>query len=83
MYLGVTLLVLMGSDCIRYSKHLEDLKNQYTQGMDNYPKSLTEAYNLLIYWENDLPHVIRALNPTGVEGAAYSQRLEINWKSER
>ena len=41
--------LLVGSDCSCYAKLLEDLENDFTQGRDNYPTSLQQAYSLLVH----------------------------------
>jgi hypothetical protein len=37
---------------IRYGKLLGDLENYHTKGSDNYPKSVTSAYNLIVNYNN-------------------------------
>ena len=49
--------LLIGSDCAHYRKLLEDLENNFTQGQDNYPVTLQQAYSLLVHWKQD-PHNI-------------------------
>jgi hypothetical protein len=36
------------ADFTRYSRFLNDLDNDYTEGNDNYPRMITDAYNLII-----------------------------------
>jgi hypothetical protein len=43
----------MQSDQSRYKKLLQDLSNAFTTGTDNYPKTLTAAYNLKVNYEFD------------------------------
>jgi hypothetical protein len=40
---------LVGSDRDRYGKLVEDLENDHIQGSDKYPKTLTDAYSLLVH----------------------------------
>lgn len=49
-YLSYTFL--HSSDRKRYGKLLDDTENQFTQGQDNFRKTLSNAYNLLVYWNN-------------------------------
>jgi hypothetical protein len=52
---------LLGSDRAHYGKLLEDLKNNYTQGMDNYPPMLQQAYTLLVHWKQDPRNLVRLM----------------------
>jgi hypothetical protein len=45
-------LFLQGADRGRFGKLIEDLKNAYTQGRDNYPKTVQDAYSLLTNWKD-------------------------------
>ena len=49
----LVLAFLMGSDRSRFGHLLEKLENDFTAGHDNYPKTLTDAYNMLLEWKND------------------------------
>jgi hypothetical protein len=40
-------------DRTRYGKLMEDLKNSYLLGQNNYPTNLTDAYNLVVNWSQD------------------------------
>jgi hypothetical protein len=40
-------------DKTRYGRMLEDLKNSYLLGQNNYPTNLTDAYNLVVNWQQD------------------------------
>jgi hypothetical protein len=42
---------LLSSDRHRYGRLIENLENNYTQGQDRYPKTLTAAYSLLTNWK--------------------------------
>jgi hypothetical protein len=50
-YLAVALV--LGSDCARYGKLIENLENDYLQGCNNYPLTVTGVYNLLSNWKQD------------------------------
>ena len=43
----LALAFLMGSNRSRFRRLLEKLENDFTAGNDNYPKTLTDAYNML------------------------------------
>ncbi|MHA7927606.1 MAG: reverse transcriptase domain-containing protein, partial [Marinobacter sp.] len=49
---------LLGSDRRRYHQLIVDLENDFTRGQKNYPKTITDAYNLLVNWRNPnyVPH---------------------------
>jgi hypothetical protein len=45
-YLAVAMLST--ADNSRYSKLKEELENDYKKGSNHYPKTVTEAYNLIV-----------------------------------
>jgi hypothetical protein len=51
---------LMGADRNRYGKLIEDLENAFTQGQDNYPRTVTGAYaSMLTTWkQRNIVHVL-------------------------
>jgi hypothetical protein len=49
-YLAIAFLA--GVDRVGYGKLLEDLENAYLQGRDEYPATLTGAYNLPVHWRH-------------------------------
>ena len=49
-YLAVAFL--LGSDRRRYGKLIDELQNDFTKNSNTYPKTVTEAYNLLINYKN-------------------------------
>ena len=49
----LALAFLMGSNRNRYGRLLEKLENDFTAGNDNYPKTLTDAYKMLLEWKDD------------------------------
>ena len=54
----LAIILLVGSDCSRYGKFLEDLENDFTQGRDNYLTSLQQACNLLVHWKQDPCNIV-------------------------
>jgi hypothetical protein len=49
---------LLGSNHGCYGKLLEDLENNFTQGADNFPPTLQQAYTLLVHWKQDAWNVV-------------------------
>jgi hypothetical protein len=54
-----------------YGKLIKDLENDYTMAIDKYPKTLTEVYNLLVYWKQDPRNLMRVLG-TSIDGVAFA-----------
>jgi hypothetical protein len=50
---------------------LEDLENDYTQGTDNYPATLQQAYTLLVHWKQD-PRNLMHLMGEVTDGVAFT-----------
>ena len=67
--LYLALAFLMGSDHSRFRRLLEKLENDFTAGNDNYPKTLTDAYNMLLEWKDD-PHLLMCL--AGNDGISFA-----------
>jgi hypothetical protein len=44
--------ILVRADRNRYGKLIEEIENDYLMGNNNYPKTPTEAYNLLVNYKN-------------------------------
>eukprot|EP00978_Attheya_sp_CCMP212_P025730 scaffold83313_cov41-Attheya_sp.AAC.1 len=44
---------LKGADKIRYGKLIEDTRNSFLQGNNNFPRTVQLAYNLLVNWRQD------------------------------
>jgi hypothetical protein len=42
---------LAGADKARYGTVIQDLENDYTKKDDNFPKTVVDAYNLLMHWK--------------------------------
>jgi hypothetical protein len=66
-YLAVVMLT--AADVTRYSRLLEDLDKDYTKGNDNYPHTVTDAYNLIIKYRQARP-TARIYHDT--EGVAFA-----------
>ena len=56
----------------RYGELLNELHNAFCMGRDEYPKTLTSAYNLTINWKGDTKGVDVALN----DGVAFTTKSE-------
>jgi hypothetical protein len=61
---------ILGSDKTRYGRLLEDLENSYTQGVDKYPKSMVDAYNLLVNWKQNPMNYMRVVD-SSMDGAMF------------
>ena len=68
----LTLAFLMGSDCSRFGWLLEKLENDFTAGNDNYPKTLTDAYNMLLEWKDD-PRLL--MHMAGNDGISFATNM--------
>jgi hypothetical protein len=44
----LVMALIRGADRGRYSRLMDDLKNQFTMGRNNYPRNITAAYNLIL-----------------------------------
>ena len=67
--LNLALAFLMGSDRSRFRRLLEKLENDFTAGNDNYPKTLTDAYNMLLEWKDDPRLLMRMAGNDGISFA--------------
>jgi hypothetical protein len=56
---------LMGADRSRFGKLLDRLQNDYLQGHDGYPKTLSGAYHLLTNWKAE-SHQMESTSNNGV-----------------
>jgi len=52
---------ILGADPARYGKVIEDLENDHTQKQDQFPKTLDEAYSLLVHWKQNPRNIARGL----------------------
>ena len=62
----LALAFLMGSDRSRFGRLLEKLENDFNAGNDNYPKTLTDAYNMLLEWKDDPRLLMRMAGNDGI-----------------
>jgi hypothetical protein len=60
-YLAVAFL--LGSDRSRFGRLLENLENNFLQGQNNYPATVTAAYSLLTNWKQDPRNLMRPIGP--------------------
>lgn len=44
---------ILGADRSRYGRLIEEMENSFIKGKDEYPTTLTDAYNLLVYWRQN------------------------------
>jgi hypothetical protein len=51
----LAMAMLTAADVAQYSRLLEYLDNDYTKGNDNYPRTVTESYNLIINYRQARP----------------------------
>jgi hypothetical protein len=69
MYLACAFI--LGADKTRYGRLIEDLENSYTQGDDKFPKTMTEAYNLLVNWKQNPQNYMRVVDSAAHEGTMF------------
>ena len=67
-YLAISFL--MKSDKKRYGSLLVDVENEYTRGIDSYPKTLSKAYDMLVNYRSAQPH--RGTTSIQEGGVAYA-----------
>jgi hypothetical protein len=48
----IAVAYLSGADKTRYGRLVEDLENNFTKGNNNYPETLTAAYNMVVNYRN-------------------------------
>ena len=73
-YLAMTFI--LNCDRNKYGKMLEDLENGYLHGVDNFPKTMTSAYNLLTNWKQDTRNMLRGPANDGVSFANVDNNVE-------
>jgi hypothetical protein len=64
-------LFLLGSDRGRYGVLVQDLENNFTQKVDKWPKTLVDAYSLLMNWKRYSSNTTRTTG-TGSDGVAFA-----------
>ena len=74
----LALAFLMGSDRSRFGRLLEKLENDFTAGNNNYPKTLTDAYNMLLEWKDDPRLLMRMAGNDGISFATNALDVEQN-----
>jgi hypothetical protein len=62
---------MLGADRKRYGKLLENLENDYTQKNHRWPKTITDAYSLLIKWKQDPRNLLQVVG-TSSDGIAFA-----------
>jgi hypothetical protein len=60
-YLAVAFI--LGSDRPQFGRLIENIENDYLQGQNNYPTTVTAAYNLLTNWKQDPRNLMQAIGP--------------------
>ena len=50
---------LIGADCAPCGRLVENMENDFLQGQNNYPKTVSGAYHLLTNWKQDPRHALR------------------------
>ena len=58
---------LLGADCLQYGKLVENMENDYLQGRNNYPTTVSAAYHLIINWKQDPRLGLCEVGPIGHE----------------
>jgi hypothetical protein len=61
--------MLVKSDQHRYGRLVQELANDFNKGLDSYPKTLTEAYELML---NDVRDQDNRSHPQGDPGVSFS-----------
>ena len=68
-YLAVAFV--LGGDRQRYGRLIENMENDYLQGQNNYPSTITTAYNLLTNWKQDPRNLVRTIGPVN-DGVSFA-----------
>ena len=69
-YLAVAFL--LGADKARYGRLLENMENDYAQGVDRYPRTVIAAYNTISSYKQDARYIMQ-INGSGNDGLAFAQ----------
>jgi hypothetical protein len=56
---------LVGADRVRYGRLVENMENDFLQGQNNYPETVSAAYHLLTNWKQDPRHGLREVGAVG------------------
>ncbi len=63
--------ILVCADKVRYGKLIEEVENDFLKGHDDYPKTPTEAYNLLVNYRNYITVNKRPTPSGGLDQVAF------------
>jgi hypothetical protein len=63
--------LLVRADRERYGKLIEEIENDFLKGHDDYPRTPTEAYNLLVNYRNHVTVNKRTVNQGGLDKVAF------------
>jgi len=67
----ITYGILVRTDRTRYGKLIEEVENDFLKGHDDYPKTPTEAYNLLVNYRNYVTVNKRTTPSGGLDQVAF------------
>ena len=73
-YLAVAFL--LSANRTQYGKLIEDLENDYLQGRNNYPTTVTSAYHLITNWKQDPRNIKQSLGQFGNVGVSFTTTTE-------
>jgi hypothetical protein len=59
------------ADRSRYGKLIEEVENDFLKGRDDYPKTPTDAYNLLVNYRNYITVNKRTVTQGGLDQVAF------------
>ena len=69
----LALCFLYGADRTRYGDLMRSFENSYIEGTDRYPKTLNDAYNILVKYKMDPKSVNRMIDEIDSNGVAFIQ----------
>ena len=69
----LALCFLYGADRTRYGDLMRSFENSYIEGTDRYPKTLNDAYNILVKYKMDPKSMNRMLDEIDSNGVAFIQ----------
>ena len=72
----LALAFLMGADRTRFGRLLEAYENDFTQGVDRYPRTRTDAFNILANYKEDERNYLRVTRSN--DGVAFTTCDESN-----
>ena len=64
---------LYGADRTRYGDLMRSFENSYIEGSDRYPKTLNDAYNILVKYKMDPRNINRMMDEIDSSGVAFMQ----------